>query len=150
MFQHILLPTDGSAAAAAAAQFGLRFAAQVGARVTAVHVVEPLRLFTYEPIITDKALEAYGRNREEHARQCLDPIVQAAAASKVPCEVLTIEADDPYEGILNAARDHGCDLVMMASHGRKGVSRLLLGSQTQKVLTHSAIPVMVIRGGGTG
>jgi nucleotide-binding universal stress UspA family protein len=57
------------------------------------------------------------------------------------------EADEPYEGLLNAAREHGCDLVMMASHGRKGVRGLLLGSQTQKLLTHSAIPVLVYRGG---
>lgn len=146
MFQHILLPTDGSTASLATARACIRFAAQVGARVTAVHSVPPLTLFTYEPIITDKALEQYGRNRDARAKECLEPIAKLAGEAGVPFATFLLEADEPYDAILAAARDHGCDLVMMASHGRKGVRGLLLGSQAQKVLTHSAIPVMVYRG----
>jgi nucleotide-binding universal stress UspA family protein len=124
----------------------MRFAVQVGARVTAVHAMPPLTLFTYEPIISDKAREAYGRNRDARAKECLEPVAQLASEAGVPFGTVLLEADEPYEAILTAARDHGCDLVMMASHGRKGVRGLLLGSQAQKVLTHSAIPVMVYRG----
>jgi nucleotide-binding universal stress UspA family protein len=148
MFQHILLPTDGSAPSAAAAQFCLQFAARYGARVTALHVVEPLRLLTAEPVLTDDAREAYGRNRERHAREVLEPLARLASETTVQFATLVLEADEPYEGILEAARDRQCDLVLMASHGRRGVRAILLGSQTQKVLTHSAIPVMVWRGGG--
>lgn len=147
MFQHILLPTDGSASSLAAARACVSFAAQVGARLTVVHVVAPVHLFTYEPLITDEVLETYGRKRDARARAFLEPVVQLAHDAKVAVSAMLAEADEPYEGLLNAAREHGCDLVMMASHGRKGVRGLLLGSQTQKLLTHSAIPVLVYRGG---
>jgi nucleotide-binding universal stress UspA family protein len=73
-------------------------------------------------------------------------VAQAARAANVAFANVLLEGGDPYEAILAAARDHGCDLILMASHGRKGVRGLLLGSQTQKVLTHSSIPVMVFRG----
>jgi nucleotide-binding universal stress UspA family protein len=146
VFQHILLPTDGSVASAGAARACIRFAAQVGARVTAVHVVPPLSLLTYEPIVTDKALRAYGRNRDARVRECLDPIAQMGREEGVPVATVLLEGFEPYQAILAAAHDHACDLVMMASHGRKGVRRYFLGSETQKLLTHSAIPVMVYRG----
>jgi nucleotide-binding universal stress UspA family protein len=142
-----LLPTDGSAASTAAARACLRFAAQVGARVTAVHVVPPLSLLTYEPIVTDKALQAYGRNRDARVRECLDPIAQLGREASVPVATVLLEGFEPYEAILAAAHDHGCDLVMMASHGRKGMRKFFLGSETQKLLSHSAIPVLVYRGG---
>jgi nucleotide-binding universal stress UspA family protein len=146
VFQHILLPTDGSVASLGAARACIQFAAQVGARVTAVHVVPPLSLLTYEPIVTDKALKAYARNREERVRECLDPIAQLGRDASVPVTTVLLEGFEPYQAILAAARDHGCDLVMMSSHGRKGVRAYFLGSETQKLLTHSAIPVMVYRG----
>jgi nucleotide-binding universal stress UspA family protein len=146
VFTHILFPTDGSAASTAAARACIRFAAEAGARVTAVHVVPPMNLLTYEPAMTGEALEAYRRNRDARARECLEPVAQAARAAKVAFANVLLEGGDPYEAILAAARDHGCDLILMASHGRKGVRGLLLGSQTQKVLTHSSIPVMVFRG----
>lgn len=145
MFQHILLPTDGSEPSKAAADAAIRFAAQVGARVTALHVVPPLHLFTYEPEVTENAHETYHRNRDARARACLGPIEQLAQDAKVPCDTLMLEADDAYEGILATAHERGCDLIAMGSHGRKGIAGALLGSQTQKVLTHSAIPVLVFR-----
>jgi nucleotide-binding universal stress UspA family protein len=146
VFKHILFPTDGSAAAQSAARACIEFAAQVGARVTAVHVVQPLTLFTFEPVITDKARQAWRESAEARVRECLEPVAQMARAAKVPCGTVMVEHDEPYEAILTSARDHGCDLIMMASHGRKGVRGTLLGGQTQKLLTHSAIPVMVYRG----
>jgi nucleotide-binding universal stress UspA family protein len=146
MFQHILLPTDGSPASAAAAQFCMQFAARYGARVTAINVVAPFPLFPFEPIVTDEALQAYVHNRDARAREIMEPLARLASDGKVRFESLIVETDEPYEGILKAARDHQCDLVLMASHGLKGVRGLLLGSQTQKVLTHGTIPVLVWRG----
>jgi nucleotide-binding universal stress UspA family protein len=146
MFQHILLPTDGSSGSAAPARFCIQFAAQYGAQVTAVHVVEPPYLFAYEPVIPDDALQAYSRNREVRADEIFLPISQLAGEARVQFDGVEVQADDPWDGILQVAHDRGCDLVMIASHGRKGLRGLLLGSQTQKLLTHSAIPVMVLRG----
>jgi nucleotide-binding universal stress UspA family protein len=146
VFKHILFPTDGSRAAQSAAHACIAFAAQVGARVTAVHVVSPLTLFTFEPVITDKARQAWQQNTAASVRACLEPVAQLARAARVPCATVVVESDEPYEAMLECARDHGCDLVLMASHGRKGVRGTLLGGQTQKLLTHSAIPVMVYRG----
>ena len=145
MFQHILLPSDGSASCLAAAAACIRFAAQVGARVTAVHVEQPLHMFTYEPQVTEHAHEEYRRVRAQHSRNCLEPIEELARAANVDCTTLVIDADEPWEGILKAAHDRHCDLVMMASHGHRGVGALLLASQTHKLLTHSAIPVLVYR-----
>jgi nucleotide-binding universal stress UspA family protein len=118
MFHHILLPTDGSVASAGAARACIRFAAQVGARVTAVLVVPPLALLNYEPIVTDKALQAYGRNRDARVKECLDPIAQLGREAGVPVDTVVLEGVEPYQAILAAAHGHGCDLVMMASHGR--------------------------------
>jgi nucleotide-binding universal stress UspA family protein len=145
VFQHILLPSDGSAACLAAAAACIRFAAQVRARVTAVHVEQPVHMFTYEPQVTEQAHEAYRRVRAQHARACLEPIEELARAANVDCTAVVTDADEPWEGILKTAHDRHCDLIMMASHGHRGIRALLLGSQTHKLLTHSAIPVLVYR-----
>jgi nucleotide-binding universal stress UspA family protein len=143
VFQHILLPSDGSAACLAAAAACIRFAAQVRARVTAVHVEQPVHMFTYEPQVTEH--EAYRRVPAQHARACLEPIEELARAANVDCTAVVTDADEPWEGILKTAHDRHCDLIMMASHGHRGIRALLLGSQTHKLLTHSAIPVLVYR-----
>ncbi|MGZ5198567.1 MAG: universal stress protein [Telluria sp.] len=145
MFQHILFPTDGSPASKLAAEQCMRFAGQVGARVTAVHVVMPLHLFTYEPMATEELRATYRRYRDDHARDCLAPLEELARSNGVRLETHVIEADEPYAAIIQAAHDNACDLVAMASHGIKGLKAVLLGSQTQKVLTHSALPVLVFR-----
>lgn len=123
----------------------MRFAAQIGARVTAVHVVPPLHLFTYEPVVTEQVHETYRRNRDARAQEFLVPIAQMAQEASVACNIMLAEADEPYEAIIRTARDQMCDLIVMASHGRKGVRAMLIGSQTQRVLTHSTIPVLVCR-----
>jgi nucleotide-binding universal stress UspA family protein len=145
VFKHILFPTDGSPASVTAAEACIRFAAETGARVTALHVEQPIHLFTYEPQVTEHAHEEYRRLREQHARNCLDPVAELAWKAKVDCTTLAVDADEPYEGILATAHERMCDLIMMASHGHRGIRALLIGSQTQKVLTHSAIPVIVYR-----
>lgn len=145
MFQHILFATDGSPASKVAAEQCMRFAGQIGARVTALHVVRPLNLFTYEPMATEELRAAYRRSRDEHAHNCLAPLGALAGANNVRLETAVIQADEPYEAIIETARDRGCDLVAMASHGLKGLKAVVLGSQTQKVLTHSALPVLVFR-----
>ena len=145
MFQHILFATDGSPASKLAAEQCMRFAGQVGARVTAVHVVQPLNLFTYEPMATEELRAAYRRSRDEHAHDALAPLDALASANNVRMESTVIQEDEPYEAIVKTAAERGCDLIAMASHGIKGLKAVLLGSQTQKVLTHSQLPVLVFR-----
>jgi nucleotide-binding universal stress UspA family protein len=110
-----------------------------------LHVIEPLHLFTYEFEVTEKVHEAYRRHRDARAAEFLAPVEKLAREAKVPCNAVMAQADEPYEAIISTAHEQLCDLIVMGSHGRKGVQGLLLGSQTQKVLTHSAIPVLVFR-----
>lgn len=145
MFKHILLPTDGSAAAESALDAGIAFARQVGASVTALHVMPVTQLFTFEPEVTESMLEQISKERELHAKKFLELVEQRAAAAGVPCQSMLVASDHPYQAIIDAARSVHCDLIAMASHGRKGIKGLLLGSETAKVLTHSAIPVLVFR-----
>jgi len=92
-----------------------------------------------------ETLEAFEARNAQAAEQRLAPIVEAAKAAKVPCETVVVKSFAPYEAIIDTAKKSGCDVIFMASHGRRGLSAVLLGSETQKVLTHSAIPVLVYR-----
>jgi nucleotide-binding universal stress UspA family protein len=145
VFKHILLPTDGTPAADAAIDACLRFAQQTGARITAIHVIPVLHMFTYEPGVTENVHEQVRKDRELHSKRVLEQLELRAAAAGVPCTTLLETSDYPYEAIIAAARSTGCDLIAMASHGRAGIKGMLLGSETQKVLSHSAIPVLVFR-----
>jgi nucleotide-binding universal stress UspA family protein len=148
VFKHILVPTDGTAAAEAAIDACLQMARETGASVTAVHVMPVLHMFTYEPGVTESVHESVKKDRELHSKKYLEHVAQRAAAAGVPCTTMLVSSDYPYEAIIEAARSRHCDLIAMASHGRKGIKGLLLGGETQKVLTHSAIPVLVLRGAG--
>lgn len=148
MFKHILLPTDGSPAAESAVHACIQFAKQTGASITAIHVMPVLHMFTYEPGVTESVHEQVRKDREMHSKKYLDLVEQRAAAAGVPCKSMLVTSDYPYEAIIEAARSGHCDLIAMASHGRKGIKGLLLGSETQKVLTHSATPVLVFRDAG--
>ena len=148
MFKHILLPTDGTAAAHPAIDACLRFAREIGASVTALHVAPALHIFTYEPGVTESVRQTVIKDRELHSQKYLADVGQRAAAAGVPCQTMLVTSDFPHEAIIEAARSRACDLIAMASHGRGGIKGLLLGSETQKVLTHSAIPVLVWRGAG--
>jgi nucleotide-binding universal stress UspA family protein len=148
VFKHILLPTDGTPATHAAIDACLRFARETGASVTALHVMPALHIFTYEPGVTESVRQTVMKDRELHAKKYLDDVAQRAAAAGVPCQAMLVTSDFPHDAIIEAARARQCDLIAMASHGRAGIKGLLLGSETQKVLTHSAIPVLVWRGAG--
>lgn len=145
MFKHILLPTDGSAASDLAIQAAVRLARDMGARVTGLHVVPPFHTFTYRVDMIEDTEEQYEKESEERARKVLLTIEQQAQECGVPCDTVVIRSDDVHDAIIEMARDRQCDLIAMASHGRRGVRGLLLGSETQKVLTHSQLPVLVYR-----
>ena len=145
MYQHILLPTDGSELSTQAVRAGIRLAKSLGARLTALHTTPqfyPSKMLASE--IIERARE-YEKQTKEEAAQALGAIEEAAREAGVACTALHRASDSPWEEIINVATERGCDLIVMASHGRRGLEALLIGSETQKVLTHSKIPVLVTR-----
>jgi nucleotide-binding universal stress UspA family protein len=142
MYKHILIPTDGSGLSEQAIQHGIALAKAVGARVTAVTITEPFYVSAFEPDM----VEHYKKHVAALATKHLDVAKNAAGASNVPCEVVRLEHEHAYQAIIDAAQSRGCDVIVMASHGRRGLSAIVLGSETVKVLTHSPIPVVVVRG----
>jgi nucleotide-binding universal stress UspA family protein len=145
MFKHILLPTDGSALSEAAIQKGVQFARRIEARITGVSVMPETKYYLYQTGIIVQSKEESIRQHRQAAHRMLSVVDTAARDAGVPCETLFEISDYPFEVIIRVAGQRGCDLIMMASHGRRGVGALLLGSETQKVLTHSKIPVLVFR-----
>jgi nucleotide-binding universal stress UspA family protein len=147
MFKHILIPTDGSPVAAKAIQAGVALAKEMGASVTGYYAIEPPPTHLYgEGYIADRRLvDELARRSRDVAQKSVDEVKQAADAAGVACDTLVGEAVAPYNGIIRAAEEKRCDAVFMASHGHRGLSGLLLGSVTQKVLTHSKTPVLVFR-----
>ena len=145
MYKHLLVPTDGSPLSDYAVDQALALAKALGARVTLFTAIEPFHVIAYVPEQVAESRSSY----EEHARRAADQRLAAAAAKASAAGVAhateTVGSEDPHEAIIAAARAHGCDLVAMASHGRRGVKALVLGSVTAKVLTHSGIPVLVYR-----
>jgi nucleotide-binding universal stress UspA family protein len=144
MFTSILIPTDGSEKAVIAASKAVELAKEQGAKLTAVVVIDP---FPYIGLGEASAfgLQAYLSEAQAMATQSLDGVRAMAEAAGVLFMAETIERSAVFEGILDAATEQGCDLIVMGSHGRSGVKALILGSETQKVLTHSRIPVLVIK-----
>lgn len=145
MYKHILLPTDGTAESADAIQQCMKLAKSVNAKVTGLHVIPEYHLFTYHAEMLEDTREQFAIDSREHAKQYLAVIEMAAKEAGVSCDTGVVTSDHPYEAIIEAAAEKGCDLIAMASHGRKGVKGLLISSETQKVLTHSKIPVLVYR-----
>ena len=145
MYQHILLPTDGSELSTQAVRAGMRLAKSLGARVTALHTTPqfyPYKMLASE--IIERAREYENQTKEEAAR-VLGAVEETAHEAGVACNALQRASNSPWEEIIKVAAEEGCDLICMASHGRHGVSALLLGSETTKVLTHSKVPVLVYR-----
>ena len=148
MFKHILVPTDGSWLSAKAVRTAARLAKQFGARITGVYVIPPYvppmygEAAIYVPEITPKR---YKELSEKEARKALSVVEIEARTAGVSCKVGWLIADQAWEGIVKQAKANKADLIVMASHGRRGLSGLLLGSETTKVLTHSKIPVLVCR-----
>ena len=145
MYQHVLIPTDGSPLSAAAVEKGMQFARDAGAKVTVVTVVEPFHVLSTDSRQIAESRAGYARHAKEEAARYLTEAERQAKALGVRCEVVQVEDDHPYKAIIDTAAKKGCDLIAMASHGRRGVSALVIGSETVKVLTHSTTPVLVYR-----
>ena len=145
MFRHILIPTDDSSLSRIALERGLDMAKAMDARATVVHVGKPFHVFAAEGAAVTDTRPEYERNAKAKAEKITLAVEAAAKKRGVNCRTAIVAGEHPYEEIVRMALEEGCDLVVMASHGRKGVRALLLGSETQKVLTHSSIPVLVYR-----
>ena len=143
MFQHILVATDGSHLSESAVDNAIDFAREAGAKVTVVTATEPFHVLTMDSSQLSETREVYERHVKTEAARYLGSAERKAKAKGVPCHVVQIEAEHPYKAIIDTAKSSGCDLIAMASHGRRGISALVLGSVTNKVLTHSSIPVLV-------
>ena len=144
MFQRILVPTDGSSLSAIAEDAAIAFARICGSELLALSIVppEPLVLSAEGALVTNGVnVDALLAQAEGYVRR----IANAAAGAGVPCTTLTAYSYSPAEEIVEAAKRSGCDLIFMASHGRRGLSRLIAGSVTQHVLAYSSLPVMVFR-----
>lgn len=150
MFKHILIPTDGSPLSKQAAEAGVRFAAALGARVTAFFAAPPATPVVYRGIVPAGLTtpEKHKKMIQKMSADYLGAVEAAARKAGVRCEGLTVTSDFPADAILAAAKKRGCDLIFMSSHGRRGLSGVLLGSQTQKVLAEGRLPVLVYRKGG--
>jgi len=144
MFQRILVPTDGSDITQKSVASALSLAASLGARVYVLSVKEP---FPYSAIseMQPTPPQEFFEAQERIAASRVADVASLAEAQGVVCETHTVEALHPWEAIIEHAQHKACDLIVMASHGRRGVTALLLGSETQKVLTHTKIPVLVVR-----
>ena len=145
MYTNILIPTDGSELADKAVQHGIALAQRIGAKVTALTVLPPFHVFTTNPKMIEDTPTQYKARMQAHAEKTLGAVAHEAQASGVPCETVHVEHEHPYQAIIDTAASRRCDLVVMASHGRHGISAVVLGSETVKVLTHSKIPVLVHR-----
>ena len=144
MYTRILVPTDGSDITAKAVASGIELARALGAKLYAISVKDP---FPYSAIseMQPTPPQDFFDAQERIANQRVQDVIAACQAAGVPCQGHTVEAMHPWEAIIDHAKGMECDLIVMASHGRRGVSALLLGSETQKVLTHTAVPVLVVR-----
>jgi nucleotide-binding universal stress UspA family protein len=144
MYKRILISTDGSEISQKAVQSAVSLAKASGAELFAISVKEPFpysAISEMQPVPPQEFFDAQQRIASERVKA----VASAAGAAGVPCHSHTVEALHPWEAILDHAKTQNCDLIVMASHGRRGLSALLLGSETQKVLTHSSIPVLVIK-----
>ena len=147
MFKHILVPSDGSEFSQAAARQAVDFAKGIGARITAIYVKPPHPVHYYVEGVEFNlpSPNRYDELDEQDAQRILGFVAGLCQEASVPFDKVSLTSDVVHDAIINAASKRGCDLICMASHGRRGLSALLLGSETTKVLTHSKIPVLVLR-----
>lgn len=145
MYKNILIPTDGSELAGKAVQYGMAFAKEIGAKIIVLTVTVPFHVFTLDPMTVEDTLDQYQKRLQAETARLFSAVAKAASAAGVACETVQVEHEHPYQAIIDTAKSKGCDLIVMASHGRRGVSAIVLGSETVKVLTHSKIPVLVHR-----
>jgi nucleotide-binding universal stress UspA family protein len=145
MYKHVLIPTDGSDLSSNAEASGLTLARTLNAKATALTVTQPLQFIGADPIMLVATGPEYEKAQAARAEKTLERVRATAAAIGVPVETVRAVNSHPFESIIATAQERGCDLIFMASHGRRGVTGLILGSETAKVLTHSKIPVLVYR-----
>ncbi|GAB3550346.1 universal stress protein [Noviherbaspirillum agri] len=145
MFKCILVPTDGSPLSDKAVNAAMEFAKSQEARIVVLSVAEPYPFSPLSEVAFTDERRVYEDKAREVAEQHVQKVQAAANAMNVPCEAVVTQSFSPFEDIITAAREHNCDAIFMASHGRKGLSKLFVGSETQKVLANSTIPVMVFR-----
>lgn len=147
MFKHILVPTDGSPLSQETVKRAVSFASEAGCRITFFYAKPeyPVAFYGEGALIDPTTPEKFAEMASQQAQTVLDDCISQAEAGGVVSAAASDTSDIPYEAIIAAAEKAGCDLIFMASHGRRGISGLLLGSETQKVLTHSRIPVLVYR-----
>jgi nucleotide-binding universal stress UspA family protein len=146
MFKTILVPTDGSLLSDKAIAAATEFAKFCGGKIVGLSVAEPYPFLPLAemPVAVPEA-GVYEESMQTLAQRHVQKVADAAQIAGVPCEVLVSRSFSPYEEIIATAKKFGCDVIFMASHGRKGLSKLFVGSETQKVLAHSTIPVLVFR-----
>ncbi len=147
MYKHLLVPTDGSKLSELAVSSAIALALGLGAKITAFYSSPdyPLPVYAEGVVFESLSKREYSKLSKAEAQKVLDKVAAKASAAGVDCATTHAIAAAPWEAILAAAKKSKCDVIVMASHGRRGVSALLLGSETQKVLTHSKVPVLVVR-----
>src|SRR5271169_3078080 len=145
MYTNILIPTDGSELAGKAVEHGIALAKRIGAKVTVLTVLPTFYTFTTDPQMIEDTPASYTARIQENAGKILGAVTVAAQAAGVACQTVQVEHELPYRAIIDTAQLRGCDLIVMASHGRHGISAIVLGSETVKVLTHCKVPVLVHR-----
>ena len=145
MFKKILVPTDGSTLAEKAVQGAIQFAQANGATVVGLTVIDPYPTQGSIEYVPMQPFDVYLAKMEDVAQTRLVALSAAANAANVPATTIVKKTFSPYEAIIQTAEAEGCDVIFMASHGRSGVGALLLGSETQKVLAHTKLPVLVYR-----
>jgi nucleotide-binding universal stress UspA family protein len=147
MFKHILMPTDGTEHSERAILRGIELAKLCNARITGIHVVPDYHMMiaydgAFDPVTEEKIEE----EAKQHAASFLEFVKKAAAKANVPCDTVVATNDHPYDAIVNAANERGCDLIVMTSRYRKGLLRLVTGDEAARVLHRASIPVLVFRG----
>jgi nucleotide-binding universal stress UspA family protein len=145
MYANVLIPTDGSELAGKAVRHGIALAQRIGSKITALTVSPPFHTFTTDTQMIEDTPAQYKTRMRDHAEKTLGAIADAARTAGVACEILHLDHEHPYRAIIDTVDAKGCDLIIMASHGRRGIAAIVLGSETLKVLTHCKIPVLVHR-----
>lgn len=146
MFKNILIPTDGSEQSQRAVRMGVDLAKLHQARITGIHVIPDYHLLiAYEGAFDPVTEERIEQEAKARAESYLAFVKKTADSAGIPCDTVCETSDHPYDAIIKTADARNCDLILMTSHGRKGLAAVLLGSETRKVLTHTKVPVLVVR-----
>lgn len=147
MFSNLLVPTDGSKLSDKAVAQGIALAKALKAKITFFHASPdfPMPVYAEGVSVPMVSRRDYAKQADDAAAKILDRAVAKAKTAGVTSTTVHVMAASPWEAILACAKKSKCDAIVMASHGRRGLASLLLGSETTKVLTHSKIPVLVVR-----